>query len=315
MQIFSKHEDILIDGNSVVALGNFDGIHIGHRTILEDAVRIARERGVSAVCYTFSNHPVNFFMKRAGRESECIKLICTEDDKLVMLEELGFDAVANIPFDETTMSMRASSFIHDILNKRLNAVCVCCGFNYTFGVKAEGNIDYLRSECSKLGIDVSIHNAVKIGNTVVSSTEVRGQIARGEMDVCKEFLGRAYALKGIITHGERLGTRIGFPTMNFDAPTTMALPPNGVYFTRVIIEGEAYPAITNIGIKPTVGGRFKTIETNVFEYNMDTYGKTVSVEFLKFCRPEKKFDSVEELRKTIADNVQSAIDYHRGILL
>lgn len=315
MQTFSKHEDILIGGNSVVALGNFDGIHIGHRKILEDAVRIAKERGCFAVCYTFSNHPDNFFLKRAGKEDKCIKLICTEEDKLEMLEKLGFDYVANIPFDEETMSMRAKSFIHDILKDKLKATCVCCGFNYSFGVRAEGNTGLLRDECSSLGIDVNIHNAVMIGDTVVSSTEIRGQISRGEMDLCKIFLGRAYALKGKISHGERLGTKIGFPTMNFDAPTTMALPPNGVYFTRAIIDGIPYPAITNIGIKPTVGGKYKTIETNVFEYNQDTYGKEVTVEFLKFCRPEVRFSSVGELRKTIAENVQSAIDYHRGGLL
>lgn len=311
MQIFNSHDDIRIERQSVVALGNFDGVHIGHRVILEDAIRIAGETGAKAVCYTFSNHPVNFFRKRAGREDECIKLICTEEKKLAMLEKMGFDVVINVPFDEQTMSMRALTFIDEILDGKCHAAAVCCGFNYSFGVKAEGNVDFLIEECTKRGIDVHVHDAVEIDGKVVSSTEIRRLIAEGDMEKCNALLGRAYTLRGTVSHGEKLGTELGFPTMNFDAPTYMALPPNGVYFTRAIVGDKVYPAITNIGVKPTVGGKFKSVETNIFDFKADIYGKDVSVEFLKFERPEMKFESVEELRQMIAKNVESAIDYHK----
>lgn len=315
MQVINRHEDIRLERPSVVALGNFDGVHIGHRVILDDAVRIAREKDALAVCYTFSNHPLNFFKCMIGKEEECIKLICTEEEKLKILEDIGFDVVINIQFDESIMKMRAHDFVYEILHERCKCICACCGFNYTFGVKAEGNVDYLRSEGKKLGMDVSILEPVTIDGMVVSSTEIRRLLAAGEMEMADKMLGRAYTLTGIVGHGEHLGTKIGFPTMNFNAPTTMALPPNGVYFTRAEIDGKLYPAITNIGFKPTVGGKYKTVETNMLDFSGDVYGEEVRVQFLYFERPEMKFGSVEELKEMIAKNVQSAIDYHREHLL
>lgn len=236
MQIYEKHDDIRIERASVVALGNFDGVHIGHRVILEDAIRIAKETGALAVCYTFSNHPVNFFRRRAGRENECIKLICTEEEKLKLLADLGFDVVINVPFDEETMSMRAETFVRDILAGSCHASCVCCGFNYTFGAKAEGNVEVLEALAAELSMRVSVHGAVEIGGVIASSTEIRRLIAIGDMERVNLFLGREYTIHGRVCHGAKLGTEIGFPTMNFDAPTYMALPPNGVYFTRALID-------------------------------------------------------------------------------
>lgn len=311
MQVIKSLEDIRIPDKTVVALGNFDGIHMGHRTILESAVEYARKNDVLAVCYTFSNHPVNFFMEKAGKPEKCVKLICTEKNKLKMLEELGFDVVVNVPFDEKIMSMRAIDYIHVILKEKLNAVAVCCGFNYSFGVKAEGKVDLLIEEGEKLGIEVLVHDAVEIEGKVVSSTSVRKLIAEGDMELLTKYLGRPYALSGTVSHGLALGREIGFPTMNITAPLTMALPPNGVYFTNAVVGGKSFKAITNIGVKPTVDDtKVKSIETNIFDFNDDIYDEKVIIEFLKWERPEVKFDNIEALTAQISRDVQLAMEYH-----
>lgn len=315
MQIFTTHDEIRIEGNVSVALGNFDGIHVGHMRILEDALRYAKENGVSSACYTFSNHPVNYFLEKAGRTEDCVKLILTEEDKLLEMERLGFDYVINVPFDEETMSMDAEVFIHDILAERLHAVNICCGFNYTFGARAAGDTELLRSEGRKLGMNVNVHSAVNACGDVVSSTRIRKLISEGDVEQAGELLGRAYYISGAVSHGKRIGTRIGFPTMNIDAPETMALPPNGVYFTYSVIDGARHSSITNVGVRPTVDGACKTIETNVLDFSEDVYGKDVRIEFLKFERPEMKFETVEDLRRMIETNVRSAIDYHKARLL
>lgn len=311
MQVIKSLEDIRISERTAVAVGNFDGVHMGHRTILESAVDCAHRNGFLAVCYTFSNHPVNFFMEKNGMPEKCVKLICTEADKLGMLEKLGFDIVVNVPFDENVMTMRAMDFIHAILKDKLNAAAVCCGFNYSFGVKAEGNVELLKSECSNLGITVNVHDAVEIDGTVVSSTEIRKLIKEGDMELLTRFLGRPYALSGTVSHGLALGREIGFPTMNITAPMTMALPPNGVYFTNAAVGGETFKAITNIGVKPTVEyTKVKSIETNIFDFNDDVYDAKVTIEFLKWERPEVKFDNIEALTSQISHDVNLAMEYH-----
>ncbi len=310
MQIITSLEDIKLTEKSAVALGNFDGIHVGHRTILEGALRYAEEHDVLSVCYTFSNHPVNFFKARSGKLNDELKLICTEDDKLRILEEMGFDVVVNVEFNDHIADMRAITFIHDILGERLDAAAVFCGFNYTFGIKAEGNVKLLKEECTKLGIDVFVHDAVELDGQVVSSTLIRKLIAAGDMGFLNRCLGRPYALSGTIIHGNHIGNRIGFPTMNICVPKQLVLPPNGVYFTKAVIDGCTYDAVSNIGVKPTVGDNAKSIETNLREFSGDTYGKDMTVEFLEWERPEQKFDSIEELRDRIAVDCELAWDFH-----
>ncbi len=311
MQIIKSLENIQIKDKTVVALGNFDGVHTGHKLILEGAVEHARRNGYKALCYTFSNHPLNFFMEKSGHPEKCVKLICTEEEKLAMLEKLGFDIVVNVTFNEDIMSMRAMDFIHGVLFDKLNAAAVCCGFNYSFGVKAEGKIDLLKSECDKHGVEVLIKEAVQIDGVVISSTEIRRLIAEGNMELLTKYFGRPYTLSGTISHGLSLGRKIGFPTMNITAPLTMALPPNGVYYTNAIVEGKSYPAITNIGVKPTVDDtKVKSIETNIFNFHEDIYDKDAIVEFLFWERPEYKFNSIEELQAQIAKDVELAKKYH-----
>lgn len=308
MQIINSLDDIKIEERTAIALGNFDGIHLGHRVILEDAIRVAAERGLKSVCYTFSNHPFNFIMNRDENDPDGIKLICTEEQKIGMLEEMGFDILVNVPFDEEMMIMKAISFIEDVLVRRLKAATVCVGFNYSFGARAEGKPEMLIKEGLKHDIDVRVHDAVAVDGKIVSSTLIRRTIAEGDMETVALYLGRDYAFEGIVQTGRRIGSTIGFPTANLPAPVNRALPCDGVYFGHIDIRGESHRCIINMGCNPTVSdGRIKTIETHIFDYDGgDCYGEKIAVYFEHFHRPEMQFADKKALHRQIEADCTAA---------
>lgn len=310
MQIFNSLEEININDKTAVALGNFDGIHIGHKIILDSALEASKEKGIKSLCYTFSNHPFNFIMNRDENDPDGIKLICTEEQKIRMLEEMGFDILVNVPFDEDMMKMSAIDFIEKILIGRLNTAVVCVGFNYTFGARAMGKPAMLKEAGEEHGFEVNIHDAVILDDKVVSSTLIRETIADGNMDMTARYLGREYVFEGTVEHGNRIGGSLGFPTANLSAPVNRALPPNGVYFGHTVLDGKTYKSISNIGLRPTVtDASRKTIETHIFDFDGDCYGKVISVSFEHFHRPESKFADREALHRQIADDCEKARNF------
>ncbi|NLA70243.1 MAG: bifunctional riboflavin kinase/FAD synthetase [Clostridiales bacterium] len=313
MKVYNSLDNIKITDKLVVALGTFDGIHMGHRTIINDAVNVARQKGIKSGVYTFSNHPVNFIKGQEPSDEDAVHLLCSEEDKLKLLEELGVDYVFNVPFDKHIMTMQPMDFIQDILLIKLNVDTVCCGFNYTFGDRAAGNVEMLKSDGVRIGLSVNVHEPVLFDQEVVSSTAIRRLIREGKMETTARYLWRYFHIRGVVKHGNKLGRNLGFPTMNFNAPDYLELPPNGVYFSRIQIDGVKYNSITNIGIKPTVGGHDKTVETFVFDFEKDTYGEEVTVELIKFHRPEKAFNSVEELKKQVLRDCNDAKIFHKKI--
>lgn len=226
---------------------------------------------------------------------------------------MGFDILVNVPFDEHIMKMQAHDFFSDIVRDKLNAGYVSVGFNYTYGARATGRPDTLRSECEAAGIGVSIHDAVIVDGDVVSSTLIREMIATGNMEMTAKLLGRPYSFTGMVKHGKRLGSRMGIPTINIPAPDRQMLPPNGVYFSRILIDGVTYISVSNIGVNPTVNNdsRRKTIETNIFDFDDDAYGKEVTVFFDHFSRGERKFRNQEELFAQIARDCENARNYRK----
>ncbi len=310
MQIYTSLEELNITEKTSVALGNFDGLHAGHREIMEDALRSAEEKGLRSLCFTFSNHPFNFILRRADDDPDAVKLICTEEEKIELVREMGFDILVNIPFDEHIMKMRAHDFFKGIVIDKLNAGCVSVGFNYTYGARAEGKPENLIDECLEAGIDANIHEAVRINGEIVSSTLIRKMISEGNMELTAEYLGRPYTFTGTVSHGRHLGSSKGFPTINFPAPARQMLPPNGVYFSRTILDGREYKSVSNIGMKPTVGSEIKTIETNIFDFDSNIYGKDVVVIFDHFSRPEVNFPNKEALFEQIARDCKNAREYY-----
>lgn len=320
MEIYNSLDELNLETRTSVALGNFDGLHVGHREIMMDAIRSAKESGMKSLCFTFSNHPFNFILQRSDDDPDAVKLICTEDEKVDLVRDMGFDILVNVPFDETVMKMRAHDFFENIIRGRLNAGCVSVGFNYTYGARAEGKPADLICECNEAGIGINIHDAVTIGGRVVSSTLIREMISTGNMERTALYLGRPYAFNGNVKHGKHIGSSNGFPTINIPAPARQMLPPNGVYFSRIIVNGKEYKSISNIGVNPTVNQDAdkaeltqkpaKTIETFIFDFNDDVYGEDVTVYFDHFSRGERKFRSREELFDQISRDCDQARAYH-----
>ena len=313
MEIINSLDNINIRHKTAVALGNFDGIHIGHREIFRNALDAAKEQGLKSLCFTFSNHPFNFILRRNDSDPDAVKLICTEEEKIELIEDMGFDILVNVPFDEHIMTMHAHDFFEDIVRDKLNAGFVSVGFNYTYGARATGRPDTLRRECEAAGIGVEIHDAVIVDGEVVSSTLIREMIATGNMEMTAKLLGRPYSFNGTVKHGKRLGSSMGIPTINIPAPDRQMLPPNGVYFSRIHINGILYNSVSNIGLNPTVNDdvRRKTIETNIFDYDDNAYGKDVTVYFDHFSRGERKFRNKEELFAQISRDCENARNYRK----
>lgn len=313
MIVINDLDQLNLAKKTSVALGNFDGIHIGHREIFLAALAGAKEQDLDSLCFTFSNHPFNFILRRDDSDPDAVKLICTEEEKIALIENMGFDILVNVPFDEYIMTMQAHDFFENIVKDKLNAGYVSVGFNYTYGARAMGRPDTLRKECEAAGIGLSIHEAVVVDGEVVSSTLIREMIATGNMEMTAKLLGRPYSFTGTVRHGKRLGSRMGIPTINIPAPARQMLPPNGVYFSRIHIDGADYNSVSNIGLNPTVnkGSRQKTIETNIFDYDDDAYGKEVTVYFDHFSRGERKFRNKEELFAQISRDCENALNYRK----
>ena len=303
MEIFNSLENLKIYDKTVVALGNFDGIHAGHKVILEDAFNVALEEGIKSLCFTFSNHPYNLIMNKDINDPDSLKMICKESEKISIIEDIGFDYLVNIPFDDDMMNISASSFFDDVLIDKLNTRFVSVGFNYTYGANAEGTAETLYRQGKENGIEVRVHDAVKVFHNVVSSTLIRDALAEGNIEAVSMYLDREYAITDIVSHGKKIGSTLGLPTINFDAPTDIQLPLNGVYASRTLIDGVEYKSITNIGTRPTVGGIDKTIETHLMGFDGDAYGKMVTVILERFIRPEKKFASILELKEQINKDI------------
>lgn len=304
---FDSIEEIKNIGASCIALGNFDGVHVGHQNLISSAVKKAKKLGISSVVFTFSNHTRSLIPG-----AKPVKNIIYQDEKAVLIEKLGVDYMVNIPFTEEIMTMSPEEFVKVLLVDKLSAKEVFCGFNYHFGYKGQGDVKALRKLGAELGYHVNEMKAVMIDGDVVSSTLIRNMIMAGEMEECAKYLGRNYDIAGEVVVGNRLGRSIGFPTSNIMIDESMVTPPNGVYITHCIYNGVSYPSVTNVGIKPTIGSFKKNMETHIFDFDKELYGKMIKVEFIKKTRDEVKFSGIEELSAQIARDCQEALEYHKA---
>lgn len=307
MKVFNSLDEIRDIEPTVVAMGNFDGVHKGHREIIKRTVDAAKTADIKAAVFTFSNHPRTFI---TGAE---VKNIMYASEKSKIIEDFGIDYMFNIPFDETMMNMSARDFIDGLLLDKFKMQEVYCGFNYHFGVKAEGDTQFLMTESLRRGFGIHVLEPYVIDGNVVSSTLIRRLIEEGRVEECEKYMGRLYSIGGEVVVGNKLGKKIGFPTSNLIIDESMVAPKNGVYITYCKYEGKRYPSITNVGKKPTIGEYEKNVETHIFNFEKELYGKMIEVEFLKQTREERKFESVEALSKQITDDCIAARAYHRTI--
>lgn len=306
MKIFNSLEEVRDIEPTVIALGNFDGVHRGHQEIINRTVKSAEAAGLKSAVFTFSNHTRTLLEK-----VPTVKNINYPEEKAAIMESMGVDYLFNIPFTPEILQMSPEDFIDKILVEKFRIREAYCGFNYHFGHKAAGTPEVLMREGMKKGFGIHVQEPFKINDIVVSSTYIRQLIEEGRMEECAEFMGRLYSIGGEVVVGNKLGRTIGFPTSNVMIDENMASPSNGVYTTYCIYNGVKYPSITNVGVKPTIGTYSKNVETHIFNFDKELYGKQIKVEFIKKTRPEMKFSSVEELSRQIKNDCIMAKAYHR----
>lgn len=279
-----------------VALGLFDGLHPAHRrVILSATVGIDDDTLVSV--YTFD--PTTVTTKTISG------LLCDHAEEESLLDTMGADELFRVDFS-TVQHLSPEDFVHTILKEQLGAVKVSCGYNYRFGYRGQGDTALLTKLCAEVGISVTVVPEIDIDGIPVSSTAIRRYIADGDMTMARRLLGRPYRLCTPVLEGQHLGTQLDFPTINQAFPAGFALPRFGVYASCVEIEGDTYPAVTNIGVRPTVGSDAPLAETHIFGFSGDLYGNTPVVYPLIFLRPEQQFATVEALRAQIRQDAAAA---------
>lgn len=293
MDTITSIEKIDTIKESVVTIGNFDGIHKGHQVLIEKATEYAKKNNVISTVFTFNNHPVNYFKPNS------IKNIITNNDKIKILKTMGVDYIINIPFDEYMTKISGYDFVKDILIDKLGVKKIIVGHDFTFARNKEGNIALLKELSKKYGFLLEIVNPVKIDDIRISSSYIRKLILDGKVEDARKYLGRNYKLSGEVIHSKKLGRTIGFPTANISIDENIIIPKVGIYATKVYVNGTIYYGATNVGYNPTVNGKKLSIETNILEFNDDIYGKIITIEFLERIRDEKKFNGIEELKEQL----------------
>lgn len=274
----------------VIALGTFDGLHLGHRDVIGSAKEYADKQGISLAVFTFSNHPLSLI------KPELVPVaLLTQKQKHACFEALGVDLLLDIPFDEALANLSPQEFLQKL--SVLQFTCLVVGENFSFGSKGAGNIQTLASFTQEHASKLMVRPLVSNDGVVISSTAIRNLIAGGEVTKARQMLGRAYALSGTVVYGNQRGNTIGFPTANIALEATkIAVPAGGVYAVKIYIEGKCYKGMANIGNNPTFGDvREARLEVNVFGFEGNLYGKEITVAFYQRIRGEVKFNGVAEL--------------------
>ena len=292
-------EDIKVNKGTALVIGKFDGLHKGHRALLDMLSKAKCEEGLLTAIFTFVKSP------KEALENTKQQYILTTKEKRLLMEQNGIDILIECPLEPEILSIEPEAFVEDILVDKLNVKRIFCGEDCGFGYKRRGNADLLKELESKFGYKTTVIKKLQYGGRDISSTYIREEIAKGNLETVNELLGYPYTAIGKVVQGKMLGRTLGFPTFNIIPTEDKLLLPKGVYYTNSLIDGQKYPSITNIGTRPTVNGEDDiTIETNILDVSIDLYEKTIELEFFKYIRPEKKFSSKEELKAAVEEDIK-----------
>ncbi len=298
MQIITSLDEMRLSHPSAVAIGKFDGIHLGHRQLLGEIIA-KKQEGMKAVVFTFNPSPAVLFSK--VREKELTSI----EEKRNLFEDMGVDVLVEFPLTYETAATPKEAFVEEILVRRLNAKFIAAGTDLSFGKNGEGNSAFLIEESPKFDFEVKIIDKISYKGEIISSTLVRKAITEGDVKKARFMLGGPYFVQGIVQKGNQIGRTIGFPTVNIAPQEEKLLPPNGVYKTEVIVDDRIFEAITNVGCKPTVSNDDRIfIESYLYSFTENIYGKKIEVHFLEFMRKEQKFENIVELKKQLQKDMQ-----------
>ncbi len=290
--------------NTCVTLGKFDGLHLGHRKLFALLEEEKRRSGCQSVVLAFDFRPGMF------QEKKGFRFIYTEEEKKLLLAQAGIDCYISYPVTRETSGMEAEDFIRQILVEQLDARLIAVGEDNRFGHNRRGDAAMLRKFSLEGGFRVEALPKVRLDGETVSSTKIREELQRGNLERANAMLGAAYHIVGTVEQGRRLGRTLGFPTLNIIPPAKKLLPPFGVYASVTELGGERYAGVTNVGVRPTVGQQKRAwVETHLFDVQRDCYGELVQTELLHFLRPEQSFPDTEALREQLTRDIAAGRRY------
>lgn len=301
MKVYRGLKDFKIPTNSVVTTGTFDGVHKGHKTIVNRLKKIANEAKGETVLITFHPHPRIVLQKNPD-----LKLLSTIDERIALIEATGIDHLVIIPFDKKFAALSSLEFVQHILVEKIGTKKLVIGYDHHFGKNREGSFDHLKTYGPQYGFEVEEIPAQEINDVNISSTKIRAALEQGELIKANDFLGHPYLISGKVVKGEQLGRSIGFPTANIEVESKYKLiPKQGVYAVQLMIDGQNYNGMLNIGVRPTVNDKNKqTIEVNIFNFKGDLYDKTLIIELMQRVRDEKQFNGVNELKLQLEQDLK-----------
>ncbi|MEO9485301.1 MAG: bifunctional riboflavin kinase/FAD synthetase [Ekhidna sp.] len=306
MKVVDRLEDFEKPGFAVVTIGTFDGVHIGHQTILKRLVEEARANNGKSVLITFWPHP-RFIL---NKDADKLKLLTTFDEKVEMVNDLGVDYILKIAFTPQFSNLSADEFVRNVLVEYVGTKQLLIGYDHHFGNNREGNIKFLQEHSSKYGFKVNEISKQEIDHIGISSTEIRNALESREIHLANSLLGRNYSIQGKIIDGNKKGKSLGFPTANIQVHEAYKLlPADGAYAIKAFLKGEEFDGMLNIGFKPTVDGRERTIEAHLFNFDENIYGMEMKVEFVKALRKEMKFSSIEALKEQLNKDKELALSF------
>lgn len=290
---------------SVLTIGTFDGVHLGHRKIINRLLKIAESKNLRPTILTFFPHPRMVLQPHVE-----IKLLNTIEERIEILKGLGIEHLVVNEFDKEFADYLAEDYVKEILVDKLNAEQVVIGYDHHFGRRRSAGIKELKELSEIYHFKVEEISAKDIDDVAISSTKIRNALDVGDVSTANAYLGYNFYLSGIVERGRGIGKTIGYPTANIKVQETYKLiPAGGIYIVRIYFEGNSYNGMMSIGTNPTVGGTSETLEVNIFNFNEDIYGSTIKVEFLKRIRAEEKFDSIDSLKAKIANDQLEAERY------
>lgn len=305
MKIFRNFSDYTNRKPLALSLGMFDGVHLGHQSIINALHEVSSEKGLESAILTFWPHPRLVF-----NPNEDLKLLNTLEEKSQLLSSFGIENLFLKEFDEEFRNLSGEEFVRQILVDKLNVKHLIVGYDHVFGKNRSGNFELLENLAPELGFEVVQMEAVNIHNKNISSTKVRNALLEGQIKEANELLGYHYPVSGTVTDGKKLGRTIGYPTANIEVNRLKLLPKKGAYITDVFIDGEQYRGMLSIGTNPTVEGTDLTTEVYILDFDQDIYGKEITVAFREFLHEEIKFESIEKLIERLDEDKRLTEEFY-----
>lgn len=294
-------------GGVSMCIGVFDGLHRGHRLLIDEATRQARERGLKSLVFTFPDHPLSLLAPPYAP-----LLLSSPEEKAELIAACGADLCAMIEFTPEFAATPAAEFLEKIVAGACQARLIACGPDFRFGARGTGDIAMLRARGEELGFEVEVVEALEEGHGAVKSTRIRQCLLEGRLAEANALLGHEYLLTGRVAHGDHRGRTIGYPTANVEPPARRLVPENGIYAVRALVAGRLHDAMMSIGMRPTFAGTHRTIEVNLFDFAVDIYGEELRIIFVSRLRDEQKFNGIEQLVAAIRQDEVAARRILRG---